>query len=62
RSLRAARSECAEGSPELLPGGGALLFTSSRQRPGIAPRPDVDGNVIPPYMPFWVSTAALSTD
>jgi hypothetical protein len=55
-------SSGAEGSPELLPGGGALLFTSSRQRPGVALRPDVDGNRIPPYAPFWVSTAAVPLD
>lgn len=52
-------SSGAEGSPELLPGGSALLFTSNRPRPGVAPRPDVDGTRIPPYAPFWVSTDAI---
>ena len=49
----------AEGSPELLPGGDALLFTSSRPRPGVPRQPGVDGDPIHPYAPFWVSTAAL---
>ena len=48
-----------EGSPELLPGGAALLFTSSRVRPGIESRPDVDGDLVPPYAIYWVRTDAL---
>ncbi len=51
-----------EGSPELMAGGGALLFTSNRPRPGVDLRPDVDGVLLPPYAPFWVSTAALITE
>ena len=52
-------SASGEGSPELLPGGDALLFTSSRPRPGVPQKPDVDGRLVNPYAPFWVSTASL---